>query len=146
MNSLKSRLIVIGCALVSPCSHAWATDLPFSQPQTGTISSAGQSIVYSFSANANDSVDFTISASGLSPRIRVYKSDMTLLSDAYSSYCNNTILETAPLQLPANDTYKLLVSACGNTATGNYTINMQRINNPTPPLDLPLGPTANGKI
>ena len=64
-----------------------AANLPFGQAQTGTIGSAAQSNSYTFSANANDVVDFTmVTTSGsLSPKIRLYNPAGTLLSYAYPS-------------------------------------------------------------
>jgi hypothetical protein len=63
MKSLKSHsyLFVIGCVLVSLCPNVWAsTPLPLGQPTTGMIGSAAQSNSYTFSANANDLVNFTM--------------------------------------------------------------------------------------
>ena len=79
--------------LVSLCSHAWAAALPFGQTQTGTIGSAAQSNSYTFSANANDVVYFTMTntSGNLSPKIRLYNSAGTLLSSAenYSTFCGS---------------------------------------------------------
>ena len=65
---------------------AGAENLPFAQVQTGTIGSAAQSNTYTFSANANDLVDFTMVATSgsLVPKIRLYNPDGTLLSSAAS--------------------------------------------------------------
>ena len=50
MNSLKSRLFVIACILVSSCSRAAAQSIVFGQVETATIASAAQSNSYTFSA------------------------------------------------------------------------------------------------
>src|SRR5260370_41595006 len=70
-------------------TQAGAANLPFGgQPQSGTISSAAQSNSYTFSANANDVITFTlVTTSGkLSPRIRLYNPAGTLITDGYSSW------------------------------------------------------------
>src|SRR5260370_17057332 len=87
MNSLRAYLFVTASILINSCSHVWAAILPFGgQPQTGTISSVAQSNSYTFSASANDVISFTLVATNgkLSPRIRVYKSPGTLITNGYT--------------------------------------------------------------
>jgi hypothetical protein len=155
MNSLKSHSFVIGSILVSVCSHVWAANLPFGgQPQAGTISAAAQSNTYTFSANANDVVDFTmVTTSGnLLPRIRLYNSAGTLLSQAYNhDYVGNCVggstLELNTVTLTAAGTYTVLIGDCGDTNTGNYLIYAQRTNNPAGAVALLFGgQPQNGTI
>ena len=59
MKNLKSSWFAIACIMVSLSSPAWAaTNLPFGQTTTGSIGSVAQTNSYTFSANANDVVDF----------------------------------------------------------------------------------------
>ena len=150
MNSFKSYCFVIGCILVSLCSHAWAAALPFGQTQTGTIGSAAQSNSYTFSANANDVVDFTIvpTSGNLSPKIQLYNSSGTLVNSATTPYyCGNgSNVELNTVLLAAAGTYTVLVGDCGDTNTGNYVIYAQRTNNPAGATALLFGQTQNGTI
>jgi uncharacterized protein (TIGR03437 family) len=148
MSGLKSHLFVMGSILVSLCSHAWAAALPFGQTQTGTISSAAQSNSYTFSANANDVVDLTMAATSgnLSPKIRLYKSDGTLLNSVNPGGCYGSTIEMNTVQLPATGTYTVLVGDCGDTSTGNYTIYAQLTNNPAGAAALPFGQTQTAVI
>ena len=150
MNSLKSYCFVIGCILVSLCSHAWAAALPFGQTQTGTIGSAAQSNSYTFSANANDVVDFTVvpTSGNLSPKIRLYNSSGTLVNSATTPYyCGNgSNVELNTVLLAAAGTYTVLVGDCGDTNTGNYALYAQLTNNPTGAAALAFGQTQTGTI
>ena len=148
MKSLKSYLFVIGCILVSLCSHAWAADLPFGQTQTGTIGSAAQTNSYTFSANANDLADFTMAATSgnLSPKIQLYSSAGKLLGSANPGNCYGSTIEMNTVTLPASGTYTVLVSDCSDTNTGNYVIYAQRTNNPSGAANLPFGQTETGAI
>jgi uncharacterized protein (TIGR03437 family) len=146
LNSLKSHLFFVGGILVSLCSHAGAAALPFGQTQTGTISSAAQSNSYTFSADANDVVDFTaVTTSGnLSPKIRLYNSAGTQIAAAYPTYgsglCNGgSTVELNTVTLPTTGIYTVLAGDCGDTNTGNYSIYAQRTNNPTGATGLPFG-------
>ena len=135
MNSLKSDLFVAGSILLSLCSHVWAANLPFGQTQTGTIASTAQSNLYTFSANANDVVNFTfVATSGaLSPKLQLYDPAGTEIGSAYSGQpfgCQGPDVELNTRALTATGTYFVLVADCAGTNTGNYAIYVQRTNNP----------------
>ena len=128
-----------------------AATLPFGQTLTGSIGSATQSNTYTFSANANDVVDFTMVATSgsLVPKIRLYNPDGTLLSSAASGVpygCCGSTLEMNTVQLPASGTYTVLVGDCADTNTGDYVIYTQRTNNPSGAATLPFGQTQTGSI
>jgi hypothetical protein len=150
MKSVKSCLFVIGCILVSLCSHARAACLPllFGQTVTGTINSAAQTNCYTFTANANDLVDFTLVATSgtLSPKIQLYSSAGKLLSSANPAYCNGSTIEMNTVTLPASDVYTVFVSDCSDTNTGNYALYSQRTNNPSGAANLSFGQTETGTI
>ena len=128
-----------------------AADLPFGQSQTGTISSAAQSNSYTFSANANDVVDFTlvVTSGSLVPKIRLYNPNGTQLNSNYSGNpfgCSGSTLEMNTVQLPATGTYTVLVGDCSDTKTGNYEIYTQRTDSPTGPVGLLFGQVQAGSI
>src|SRR3989442_116404 len=148
MKSFRSHLFAIGLILVSLSSHAWATDLPFGEVQTGRISAAAQTNTYTFAANANDVVDFTmVTTSGsLSPKIRLYNPNGTLLSGANPGSCNGSTIEMNTVQLPATGTYTVLFGDCLDRNTGNYDIYAQRTDHPSGASNLPFGQTQTGSI
>ncbi|MFZ3265364.1 MAG: chitobiase/beta-hexosaminidase C-terminal domain-containing protein [Terriglobales bacterium] len=146
MNSLKSRLFVIACILVSLCSSAFAQSIVFGQVETGTIAAAAQSNSYTFSANANDLIDFTATQTSgtLSPALKLYSSGGKLIASAAN--CSSPVIEMNGVMLPASDTYTLLLSDCSDTQTGNYALYAQRTNNPSGATNLPFGQTEAGTI
>jgi len=146
MKSLKLHLFVIACILISFSSHAWATAFNFGQTQAGTIGSPGQSDSYSLSANANDLVDFTMAANGLSPKIQFYTSGGTLLFTANPGNCYGSTIEENTFPIPANDTYIVVVSDCAGTHTGDYWLYAQRTNNPSGAANLSFDQTPAGTI
>ena len=56
------HLLVAGCFLLGLCSPAWASfpSLSYDTVTAGTIGAAAQTNTYTFSANANDILDFTV--------------------------------------------------------------------------------------
>ena len=131
-----------------------AENLPFGQVQTGTIDSAAQSNTYTFNANLNDEVDFTLdtTSGNLSPKIRLYNgSTGTLISTAYnnngSGGCGGgSTLEMNTIQIPATGAYTVLVGDCGDTNTGDYEIYAQRTDSPSGAANLPFGQIQTGSI
>src|SRR5665213_1243837 len=128
-------------------------NLPFGQVTTGTIGSAGLDNTYTFSANANDVVDFTAVATGgnLSPRIRLYSPTGVLLSDQANRYgdgvCSGgSAVELNAVALAASGTYTVLVGDCGDTSTGTYNLYLQRSENPSGAATLPFGQVTTGMI
>jgi len=129
-----------------------AATLPFGgTPTTGTIGSQAQSNTYTFSANLNDYIDFTmVTTSGpLSPKIRLYNGSTGALlataDDTFEGSCTGAAtVEMDTFQIPATGTYTVLVGDCGDTNTGNYELYAQRTDNPYNPANLPFGgtPTA----
>ena len=128
-------------------------NLPFGQVTTGTIGSAGLDNTYTFSANANDVVDFTAVATGgnLSPRIRLYSPTGVLLSDQANRYgdgvCSGgSVIELNTVALAVSGTYTALVGDCGDTNTGTYNLYLQRSENPSGAATLPFGQVTTGTI
>jgi uncharacterized protein (TIGR03437 family) len=138
MNCWKSRLFVVGCGVVGFCPHAWAaTNLPFGQVVTGTISSVAQSNTYTLSANANDIVNFTVvvTSGKLQPEIVLFNPNGTQL--AYNYY--GSTVELNQVKLPTTGNYTVLVKDVGDTNTGGYLIYAQRTNNPAGAVPLLFG-------
>ncbi|MGC9950993.1 MAG: choice-of-anchor D domain-containing protein [Bryobacteraceae bacterium] len=130
-----------------------AANLPFGQTRTGTIGSAAQSFTYTFGANANDVVDFTmVTTSGsLSPKMRLYNSAGGLIASASNNYpdgacAGGSTVELNAVALPSSDTYTLLVGDCSDTNTGAYDLYAQRTNNPSSAPMLLLGQTQSGNV
>ena len=130
---------------------AGAANLPFAQATSGTVVSATQSNSYTFSANANDEIDFTmVTTSGtFVPKIRLYNPIGTLLSSNYSGSpygCGGSTLELNTVSLPTTGTYTVLIGDCSDTLTGTYEIYTQRTDNPTGPVGLLFGQTQTGTL
>ncbi len=126
-----------------------AKSLPFAETQAGNIGSAAQSNTYTFEANVNDEIDFTVTTTNgsLSPKIRLYSgSNGTLVDQAWNGYCQGSTLEMNTVKIPATGTYTVLVGDCSDTNTGEYEIYAQRTNHPSNPASLPLGETQSGEI
>ncbi|HTX76951.1 MAG TPA: IPT/TIG domain-containing protein [Terracidiphilus sp.] len=143
-------LIFVIC-ITSPLARA-ATNLPFGQVTTGTISSAAQINHYTFSANTGDVISYTIVATGISPVIQVFVSgSATPFETGSLGYCNGNVLTmntNGSVTLPASTggTYDVWISDCSTTNTGSYSLYAQRLNNPSGASNLPLGQVTSGSI
>jgi len=121
--------------------------LPYGETAAGTITSGVENNTYTFSANKNDLIDFTISRVGnLAPRIRLYNSAGTELGSATNPSCLSSEVEWNAVKMPANDTYTLLVGDCSNTWTGTYTLYTQRTNNPSETIPVLWHQVQTGSI
>jgi hypothetical protein len=129
------------------------TPLLFGQVQAGSITSPTQSNTFTFNANANDVVDFTLltSSGKLSPKIRLYGPsgayvDQAFPHDAYGNCNDGAGIEMNTVTLTSAGTYTVLVGDCTDVNTGTYSIYSQRTNNPANPSPLPFGLTQSGLI
>jgi hypothetical protein len=121
------------------------------QIETGLIGSVAQSDSYTFSANANDEIDFTVVATSgaLGPYILVYNPAGTLIGSNYTGSpgaCSGSRVGLNPLQLPTTGTYTALVRDCVDANTGNYSIYAQRTNNPSGAIPLLFGGVAQSGV
>jgi hypothetical protein len=150
MKSFKSQLFVIGCILVCLSSHAWATsvNLPFGATATGSISSAGQTNAYTFSANLNDEIDFTLvtTSGNFVPKLQASTPNNAQWFSYNPGYCNGSTLEVNTVQIPETGTYTLYVMDCSGSNTGNYALYAQRTNNPSGASNLPFAQVESGSI
>src|SRR5580704_5731206 len=154
MSRWGMHLLVIGCVVVCLSSHALgAACTPFGQTTTGTISTAGQSVSCTFSGNANDVLDYTMTATSgsLSPFLQLYNSAGKLIASAANRYANGAcaggaVVEMNAVQLPAADTYTFIVADCSSTNTGNYDLYSQSVISPLGAVNLPFGQVQSGTI
>ena len=56
------------------------------------------------------------------------------------------MIELNTVTLAASGNYTVLIGDCGDTSTGNYSIYMQRVNNPAGAVTLPLAQVQTGTI
>lgn len=162
MNSLRVYLFLTSTILMNSCSHMWAANLSFGgQPQIGTIASAAQIDTYTFTANANDVVDFVVASLGgntnngycqpfpncLSPQISVYNSVGSLIGSAFGNNgfggCGAYALGLQ-ITLPVSGTFSALVSDCAGKNTGAYAIYAQRLNAPVGAISILFGGQPQG--
>ena len=112
-----------------------AANLSFSSTPASLINLAAQSDSFTFSANANDVVDLTMTAASgtLNPKIRLYNPDGSLNSSNHAgsgSTCSGAVVEMNAVSLPTTGIYTVILGDCGDTKTGNYAVSAQRTNNP----------------
>lgn len=110
--------------------------LPYGQVVTGLIGALDTPDTYTFQANANDRVGFTlVSTTGtLIPGMTVYNPDGTANSSNYAGSpfgCSGTVTGFNTNPLPTTGRYTVVVYDCQNTATGNFAFYAQRENNPS---------------
>src|SRR5260370_740511 len=132
-------------------SPVGAASLPFGTVQSGTITLAAQDNTYIFNANANDFVDFTMTTSGISPRIRVYDPTGKLVIDTANRFANGACpggmaWEADGIKLPTAGTYVVLLGDCGDVNTGTYDIYLQRTENAFGAKALAFGKIVMGSI
>jgi hypothetical protein len=155
MKTLKWYLFVISCIFVCLSTHVWAAAAcaPFGQTGTGMITTAGQSVSCTFSGNANDVIDWTmtVTSGNLSPFLQLFNSSGKLIRAAANRFANGAcaggaVVEMNTVLLPATDTYTLIVADCSGTNTGNYDLWSQSVLNPLGAKNLPFGTVQSGTI
>ena len=101
-----------------------AANLSFSSTPASLINLAAQSDSFTFSANANDVVDLTMTAASgtLNPKIRLYNPDGSLNSSNHAgsgSTCSGAVVEMNAVSLPTTGIYTVILGDCGDTKTGS---------------------------
>ncbi len=124
-----------------------ASNLPFGQVVTGLVGAVAGDITYTYAANANDRIVFTLTATTgtMIPAILVYNPDGTLNSSNYANSpfgCSGAVTTLSTNPLPSTGTYTVLAYDCQNTGTGNFALYAQRTNNPSAASSLTLGGVA----
>jgi len=153
MKSLKLHIFVIGFVLLPLCSSAWAAfpTLSYDTVTAGTISTAAQTNTYTFSANANDILDFTVvttsSTTGtLWPCIQVSTYPAGTPVTNGGSCPGGTNVGLNGVTIPSAGTYSLSVKDYNNANTGNYDVFLQRTDGPVGDVPLPLDQVQTGNI
>ncbi|MDD4910186.1 MAG: FlgD immunoglobulin-like domain containing protein [Candidatus Omnitrophica bacterium] len=119
-------------------------NLEFGSTVTGTISAASPATTYTFNANKDDQlyIPFAKTAgSNFKPHLQLFNS-----SGARIDYVSTTGSATLSKVLPATDRYALVVSDSTGTNTGNYSLTLQRLNNPGGAVELSAGQTISASI
>ena len=145
MRNQRLVLLVMACILAGAPLSA-ATNLPLGVVGTGSISSAGGINVYMFNGNLNDVVDFTIVASGISPKLQLYSPSGALIASASNAFCSGNSLEMNTIILPTNGSFLLDVSDCSGANTGGYSLYAQRTNRPVGAQNLPFAQVRSGTL
>src|SRR5260370_37126276 len=101
------------------------------------MSRAGQSVSCTFSGNANDVLDYTMTVTSgtLSPFLQLFNSAGKLIAskadrNGNGSCAGGAVLEMNSVDLPAADTYTLAVSGLAGTNAGGYDLHSQRVTRP----------------
>jgi hypothetical protein len=105
-----------------------------------SLSVTGDTGSFTFTATAGDRVIVRMGrrSSGLNPRVQLVAPDATILCQAYSY---GDVADIAECLLPSSGTYTLLASNYNSTATGNYSLALQRLNTPVSASTLDFGQT-----
>jgi len=123
------------------------TSINFGETLQCSIDLAGEIDIFSFTADAGDVVLVRMSrtSAGLDPYIRLYAPDATLLCSA-SSYGES--VDIASCTLPNGGTYTILAGdyAFDGNETGNYSLHLQRLNEPGNAMSIAFGQTISSVI
>jgi len=114
-----------------------AVPLAYGQTVADALIAHSELDTYTFSATTGDALLVRMaSTSSLKPRIRVFRSDGTALCAA-SSY--SLLADLGACLIPATDTYTLVLASAVESATGTYSMALQRANTPATPTTLVFG-------
>ena len=122
-----------------------ATAMTFGETLSGTVNYPAEADAFTFTATANDKVQVRMSKSSVDlwPGIRIY-------SPTGANVCNNYGSTTAEIEictLPASGIYTILsYDYLDGTNTGDYSIYLQRLNNPGNAVAINYGSTLSGTI
>jgi len=123
--------------------------IAFGQTLSGSIITPAEMDTYTFTASAGDKVLVRMSNSSgtFYPGIRVYSPDGTKLCEEDGLYT----AEIASCTLTSTGTYSIVAydgfgHVAGGTSTGDYSLSLQRLNNPGSPVSIAFGQTLSGSI
>ncbi len=146
MKKLALHLLAAVCVLLGLSSRSHAEGaIVYGQIETGSINSAGQTVDYSLSGNANDVLFILTEATSgsLCPVMTLYNSGGTVIA---SVGCSGGQTWWDTITLPSSGTYTLAISDSSNSNIGNYSIYAQRTNNPSGAVNLPFAQVQTGTI
>ncbi len=121
-----------------------STIITYGQIVTGTIATAGETDVYTFSGMSGEKLLIGLGDAGsaFDPEIRLYASDGSLVASGWSSGDYIEITHT----LMSSDAYTITVSDNGGTDTANYWLHLQRLNPPVNATPVSYGSLTAGSI
>ncbi len=128
--------------LNNPCN---ATSVPCGQTLSSSLSTVSELDFYTFTANPNDKATIRlIRTSGtFRPQLELLDNIGSTVANGYNYIGNDVVIDAS---LSGGGTYLLLVSDYGNSATGNYNLTWQRLNNPCSATALTCGQPAVGSL
>jgi hypothetical protein len=123
-----------------------AAPIPFGQTLSGTITMPAQNSTYTFAGSTGDKVYLRMrrSTGSIWSDTRVYDPDGTYLCGGYNASTHDSI--DASCALPSTGSYTILVADHDGTATGDYYLFVQRLNNPGNALPIAFGKVMTGTI
>jgi hypothetical protein len=121
-----------------------ATQLAFGQVYEGQLPSIISTAVYTFSAALNDAIALRVQRTkgSMRPHLRVYDTSGDAICDTWDN--TRAILE--PCAIKQSGVYTLMVDDLSVSATGEFTLHTQRLNNPGNATALDFGPEVAGAI
>ncbi len=142
--TLLAAVLLTGQALGSASAAVGPASLGFGETVEGAILTPGEIDAYSFSASAGDKVLVRMSrlSGNLVLQVRLYDPGGTKLCEAY----NSLPAEIATCTLPSSGTYSILASDLIGSNTGNYSLYLQRLNNPGGAAPIAFGQTLSESI
>jgi hypothetical protein len=159
--ALLLGVLMMGVSAADAASLAQPMDAPGTGPSTEaaicplsigfgetiqcSIGASGEQDSYIFAASAGDKVLVRMSktSGNIWPGIQVYGPDGTKLCDTYGS----TTAEADGCALPSAGMYTILAfDGYNGTYAGDYSLYLQRMNNPGSPISIGFGQTLSGTI
>ena len=118
--------------------------IAFGQTLPGSLSPAVQMDTYTFGASAGDKVlvRMTRTSGDLVLQVRLYGPDGAKLCEATNAYP----AEIASCTVPSTGTYTILAGDLLGIRTGDYTLYIQRLNNPGNTAAIAFGQTLPGSL
>ena len=121
--------------------------LAFGDTVADKISLGGQLKAYTFDANAGDGIAVRMgSTSEVDPIISIFSPDGTNIKNAFTSYDDSYSSAQLNATLDKKGTYTILASDYYANDTGDYSISLQRTNNPGKAKPLASGDTVEDKM
>jgi len=116
------------------------TPISYGQTVSGAISAAGEKDEFTFSGTNGDviTIRFAKTNGNLSPYVELFDPGSTRIAYSTSGVINAT--------LAAAGTFKITLRDNNNTNIGDYSLSLQRLNNPGGAIALNFGQTASGTI
>jgi len=117
----------------------------FGQTLFGSIERIADAKTYKFTASVDDTIQIRITRTSetLRPRVRIFYSNGAEVCSANSG---NPVTWIDKCKLPSAGTYTMLVDDTFSSATGNYTLYLQRLNNPDSAQPINYGQTLESTI